>query len=214
METKISKILFRQDTQANWTNSNTIPGLGEPCFDIDNKIFKIGDGEHTFNQLPSQTLPSNITFIEEPLANSKKYSRVREEGQTIGKWVEIIEPDQRKTIADLLSCNYDTELDMNYTIKTLDGEEEVYGIRYHLVINAEINELVESVIKTEVNKLIYFNAMISSDNHHDYAIPVNTDKFSANVRLDEENGSIVVTSKSDEVRTQAPLDIYMLYTKR
>lgn len=47
METKISKIQFRQDTQANWENINPILGKGEPGYVISGEgagLFKIGDG--------------------------------------------------------------------------------------------------------------------------------------------------------------------------
>lgn len=54
--TKVIKIVyqFRRDTAANWlANKDVIPAAGEPCFVIDQNILKIGDGETTFENLPS-----------------------------------------------------------------------------------------------------------------------------------------------------------------
>ena len=214
METKVSKIQFRQGTKTEWESANPIPAIGEPCYEIDTKVFKIGDGVSHYNNLEPQVLPEDFAFIQEPIAaNNVKYARARDEGETVGKWVRLPEEDTRKTIADLLASDYGTELDMNYKVRTVNGDKEVYGIKYHQLINAGINELVEIVIKTNITKLLLVNGIISSDDHHDYLLPVNTTKFSANVLLDEENGSLSVVSKSDEIRTQAPLDIIVLYTK-
>lgn len=214
METKISKIQFRQDTQANWTTSNVIPALGEPCYDIDNKIFKIGDGINKFKDLKTQSVPEGTEFIEEPIADNQVYGRKRASADAKGEWVKVKPADDIKSLNDLLSLDYDTELDMGYKIKTIDGQEkEVYGIKYYESITAGINELVTSSIKDGITKLISLAGTISSDGHHDYMIPAKTDTFFTNVHLDEENKVVIVTSKSSEVRNQAPLDVYMLYTK-
>ena len=46
-------IQFRRDTTANWLlNKDVIPAAGEPCFDLDAKTLKIGDGETTYEHLP------------------------------------------------------------------------------------------------------------------------------------------------------------------
>lgn len=214
METKISKIQFRQDTQANWANSTTIPALGEPCYEIDNQLFKIGDGINKFKDLKLQSVPEGTEFIEEPIADNQVYGRKRTSADKKGEWVKVKPADNIKSLNDLLSLEYNTELDMGYKIKTIDGtEKEVFGIKYYQLITAGINELVTSSIKDGITKLISLTGTISSDGHHDYMIPAKTDTFFSNAYLDEENKVVIVTSKSSEVRTQAPLDIYMLYTK-
>ena len=53
-------IQFRRDTTENWiANKDIVPAAGEPCFDIDTKILKIGDGITNYENLPS------INYMEE-----------------------------------------------------------------------------------------------------------------------------------------------------
>lgn len=54
----IKKILtvfqFRRDTTEGWTaNKDIVPASGEPCYDTDLKILKIGDGVTTYGNLPT-----------------------------------------------------------------------------------------------------------------------------------------------------------------
>lgn len=45
-------IQFRRDTTENWIiNKDIIPAAGEPCFDLDLNILKIGDGKKTYEEL-------------------------------------------------------------------------------------------------------------------------------------------------------------------
>lgn len=56
MATQIIKMViqFRRDTTANWLlNKDVIPAAGEPCFDLDLKTLKIGDGTTTYEYLPA-----------------------------------------------------------------------------------------------------------------------------------------------------------------
>lgn len=49
----ISRFQFRRDTTKNWLlNKDITPAAGEPCYDIDLKTLKIGDGETTYENLP------------------------------------------------------------------------------------------------------------------------------------------------------------------
>lgn len=44
---------IRRDTTANWLlNKDTIPAAGEPCYDLELKTLKIGDGSTTYENLP------------------------------------------------------------------------------------------------------------------------------------------------------------------
>ena len=47
------KIQFRRDTAANWAavKDTVTPGPGEPCFETDTGVFKIGDGVKTYGEL-------------------------------------------------------------------------------------------------------------------------------------------------------------------
>lgn len=56
MATSILKMIiqFRRDTTANWeANKNIVPAAGEPCYDLDLKTLKIGDGSTTYEKLPA-----------------------------------------------------------------------------------------------------------------------------------------------------------------
>lgn len=45
---------FRRDTTENWLlNKDVIPAAGEPCFDLDLHVLKIGDGKTTYENLPA-----------------------------------------------------------------------------------------------------------------------------------------------------------------
>ena len=47
-------IQFRRDTSANWLlHKDVIPAAGEPCFEIDTGVLKIGDGSTTYENLPA-----------------------------------------------------------------------------------------------------------------------------------------------------------------
>ena len=48
-------ILLRRKAKAEWANSNYIPKLGEPCFELDTYGYKIGDGIHSWSNLPYAT---------------------------------------------------------------------------------------------------------------------------------------------------------------
>lgn len=47
------RIQFRRDTTENWLlNKGIIPAAGEPCYDLDLKTLRIGDGSTTYENLP------------------------------------------------------------------------------------------------------------------------------------------------------------------
>lgn len=49
----ISRFQFRRDTTENWiANKDIKPAAGEPCYDIDLRTLKIGDGKTTYENLP------------------------------------------------------------------------------------------------------------------------------------------------------------------
>jgi hypothetical protein len=47
----MAKIKFRRDTAANWTSANPILAQGEPGFEHDTGLLKIGDGSTTWAEL-------------------------------------------------------------------------------------------------------------------------------------------------------------------
>ena len=47
-------IQFRRDTSENWLlHKDVVPVAGEPCFEIDTGVFKIGDGKKSYGELPA-----------------------------------------------------------------------------------------------------------------------------------------------------------------
>lgn len=85
--TYLTKISFRQDTSSNWRAANPILGIGEPGFEIDTNLFKIGNGTTNWNNLPYQT--SDGSIIPEVPADGNLYGRTRTEGSAQGEWQEI-----------------------------------------------------------------------------------------------------------------------------
>jgi hypothetical protein len=45
-------IRFRRGTAAEWESANPTPAAGEPCFETDTNVLKVGDGNTPYNQLP------------------------------------------------------------------------------------------------------------------------------------------------------------------
>lgn len=56
---------LRRDTTANWqANKDTIPAEGEPCFDLDTGILKIGDGVTSYENLKELNGDATATHYE------------------------------------------------------------------------------------------------------------------------------------------------------
>lgn len=69
-------IQMRRDTTANWTtNKDVIPAAGEPCYDIDARTLKIGDGATTYENLPAM-------YAGEIPAVAAHYEGIRGEGES------------------------------------------------------------------------------------------------------------------------------------
>lgn len=69
-------IQFKRDTSANWvTNKDVIPAAGEPCYDVNAGMLKIGDGATTYENLPA------IYAGEIPVAASH-YEGVKQDGES------------------------------------------------------------------------------------------------------------------------------------
>lgn len=50
---RLTKILFRRDTAANWSSTNPTLDSGEAGYDTTNKVLKVGDGTTAWNSLNS-----------------------------------------------------------------------------------------------------------------------------------------------------------------
>lgn len=90
--TYISKILFRRDTSSNWFNNNPVLSEGEPGYELDTGLYKLGNGITTWNDLPySNTFR---TTVQEVPADGKLYGRIKDVDAMDGRWEEIPEiPD-------------------------------------------------------------------------------------------------------------------------
>ena len=68
-------IQMRRDTNANWeTNKTIIPAAGEPCYDLDMKTLKIGDGVTTYENLiaiHAGEIPAAATHYEGVVADGE-----------------------------------------------------------------------------------------------------------------------------------------------
>ena len=89
--TYLTKILFRRDTATNWANNNPVLSEGEPGYEVDTGLFKLGDGVKAWNDLAySNTFRA---MVPEVTADGKLYARTRAVDAIDGTWQEIIIPD-------------------------------------------------------------------------------------------------------------------------
>jgi hypothetical protein len=52
---------FRRDTAANWATANPVLAPGEPAYELDTRVLKIGDGLETYNRLAPYSSGDNAT---------------------------------------------------------------------------------------------------------------------------------------------------------
>lgn len=75
-------IQLRRDTTENWLiHKDVIPAEGEPCFDIDAKTLKIGDGKTTYENLPT----IGVGNIENPQASIQEIVFIETELPSLGQ---------------------------------------------------------------------------------------------------------------------------------
>ncbi len=51
-QSRFRTIKMRRDSQVNWATSNPTLGEGEPGFEMDTRLIKVGDGSTVWNSLP------------------------------------------------------------------------------------------------------------------------------------------------------------------
>lgn len=75
-------IQLRRDTTENWIiHKDVIPAEGEPCFDIDAKTLKIGDGKTIYENLPI----IGVGNIENPQASIQEIIFIETELPSLGR---------------------------------------------------------------------------------------------------------------------------------
>lgn len=90
--TYISKILFRRDTSTNWSNNNPVLSEGEPGYELDTGLYKLGNGITAWNDLPYSN--AFRATVQEVPADGKLYGRIKDVGAMDGRWEAIPEiPD-------------------------------------------------------------------------------------------------------------------------
>ena len=90
--TYISKILFRRDTSTNWSNNNPVLSEGEPGYELDTGLYKLGNGITAWNDLPYSN--AFRATVQEVPADSKLYGRIKDVDAMDGRWEAIPEiPD-------------------------------------------------------------------------------------------------------------------------
>lgn len=89
--TYLTKILFRRDTATNWANNNPVLSEGEPGYEVDTGLFKLGDGVKAWNDLAYSN--TYRAMVPEVTADGKLYARTRAVDAIDGTWQEIIIPD-------------------------------------------------------------------------------------------------------------------------
>lgn len=81
----MAKIKFRRDTAAAWTQANPTLAQGEPGFEYDTGLFKLGDGETPWNLLgysSGGSLTSQSSIEVETGDSDRWFVRLRREDQT------------------------------------------------------------------------------------------------------------------------------------
>lgn len=216
---EISKIQFRQDSYNNFYDANPTLAKGEPALVDDNGVEKliIGDGESDFRTLIQHPFTQAQDSIEDAPATGELYARLRLSDESIGNWFSISDRFNRKTLADLLKAPYDTEIDMGYSIR-LHGQEplkQVYGKRYYFEVTGQGGEPNVQQIDSGIEKIVDFGGTIKTDADHEYIITSKGINFSASVYTHQEQSYVTlnVLSVCDENREDAPIDIWVLYTR-
>ena len=100
----MAKIKFRRDTAAAWTQANPVLAQGEPGFEYDTGLFKIGDGETAWTALTyssgGASLTSQSSIQVETGDSDRWFVRLRREDQTNNpSWDGVV----------VYSTNYDSQ---------------------------------------------------------------------------------------------------------
>ena len=89
------RILLRRDTSANWTENNPVLSSGEPGFEIDTNLLKIGDGSNPWNDLspinsPGITGPTGeVSWGEVPQTVTPAFTAQYDLGSSSLRWNNI-----------------------------------------------------------------------------------------------------------------------------
>jgi len=139
---------FRRDKTENWElNKDVVPASGEPCYDVDLKTLRIGDGKTTYENLPvfgnssggdDNTLQAEIQTIKMAMEAMQEDVDAMEEqvGET-----DVVEVQENVT--NLITQMETTKTEMIAVQQTLD-----------MKVDAEAVEELEESLKTYINEQI------------------------------------------------------------
>lgn len=226
MDKEISKIQIRQDTAENWRTVDPILASGEPGFETPSAQFpygamKIGDGKRKWSEiLQYQTnAGKSIQDIQDP--NGKMYCRRWAPGAETPTWeaFELPKEDTRVTFADLMTKPYDEEINMNYYMLDVDGVTRipVYAIkkRYSITKTSGLTDTQTLNANGVIKNILQVGGVFQKDEDHIIALPCSTTRYYVEISLDkeEDNQVIHINSYSSSDRTNALLDIFIIYAK-
>ena len=225
MDKEISKIQIRQDTAENWRTVDPILASGEPGFETPSAKFpygamKIGDGKRRWSELEYQTnAGEGIQDIQDP--NGKMYCRRWAPDAETPTWeaFELPEEDTRVSFADLMAKPYDEEINMNYYMLDADGVTRipVYAIkkRYSITKTSGLTDTQTINANGVIKNILQVGGVFQKDEDHIVALPCSTARYYVEISLDKEEDNQVmhINSYSSSDRTNALLDIFIIYAK-
>lgn len=118
-----TRIQIRRDTTENWLkNKDTVPAAGEPCFDLDTGVLKIGDGVTTYEKLKSigasGDADADISQIQEKISALEASVGTKGEESSISAddlWAAI---EEIKAAYEAADADIKSDLSENYYDKT------------------------------------------------------------------------------------------------
>lgn len=139
---------FRRDTTANWEKyADIVPAAGEPCYDLDLKIFRVGDGKTAYKDLPV------ISGVE----NFDDLMSAIEQLQTQVGDTNIVEIHENYTNLTNQVDAVNTEItEMQQTLETKADAETVSELQtvVEQKLDADAVKELETGLKTYIDELI------------------------------------------------------------
>lgn len=152
----------------------------------------------------------NISITECPNDN-KLYGR-KKDGSNVGTWQEITHTllDPRKSLNDIYSAPYNTEINLNTVYKLSDGtNKNLYAFKFNQgnLSGSQLISLPNTCLPT---RIIEASAKIIVGTRQ-YVLPVENSHLEAELVLEERTPIIII--KALETITNAQIDLYIIYTK-
>ena len=161
MAKKVIKTIFqfRRATTADWElNKDIIPAAGEPCYDLDLKTLRIGDGETTYEKLPviGNVEAGNTGDLQSEIETIKSLiEALQEDVDSVEESVGNIQEQVGETniIEIHESVTHITENITNLTTQIENATTEIVTMQETLETkaDAEIVTELQTVIETKVD---------------------------------------------------------------